>query len=277
MFTKSGFVSLATVAATMAAAGVASATVVSATVVSSTATLTESSTAPTGTVIAANLPSSGITTSTNPNYYTGTQISPMPGEIFTTGNTATSITDVVVNLADKGNVTQGPTSSLYLYLGTANGTDAFTGTTYEYGVINQSSSFFTSGDYLDFTLATPFTVSPNTQYAYVVSSNPYSAAGTAGNSGTYMGLGAVVTNGNGTASQGLGLFAIDSGYNSPTANAAYNTYNGSTSVNGAGGTDNAVFEALGTTGSVPEPSTLALAFISVLALGLLLKPRKASA
>ncbi|MGC8625899.1 MAG: PEP-CTERM sorting domain-containing protein, partial [Phycisphaerae bacterium] len=33
--------------------------------------------------------------------------------------------------------------------------------------------------------------------------------------------------------------------------------------------------AVGT--AVPEPSTLALAFISVLALGLLLKPRKASA
>lgn len=269
MVTKTGLIRLSAVAAALATAAVASATVVS-----STATLTETSSAPTGTVIAANLPSSGITASGNPNYYTGTQISPMPGEIFTTGNTATSITNVVVNLADAGNVAQGPNSSLYLYLGTASGTNAFTGTTYEYGV-TKPSSFFTKGGYLNFTLATPFTVSANTQYAYVVSGNPYSAAGGAGNSGTYMGLGAVVTNGNGTASQGLGLFAIDSGLNSPTANAAYNTYSGSTKLTGAGGTDNAVFEALGTAGtSVPEPSTLALAFISVLGMGLLLKPRK---
>ncbi|MGC8541520.1 MAG: PEP-CTERM sorting domain-containing protein [Phycisphaerae bacterium] len=266
MVTKSGFVSLVAAAVATIAAGA-----VKASVITGTATLTESSTAPTGTVIAANLPSSGITTSTNPNYYTGTQISPMPGEIFTTGSAATSITDVVVNLADAGNVTQGPSSALYLYLGTASGTNAFTGTVYEYGV-TEPSSFFTKGDYLDFTLATPFTVSPNTQYAYVVSGNPYSAAGAAGNSGTYMGLGAVVSSGNGTASQGLGMFAIDSGYNSPTANAAYNTYNGSSSVSGAGGTDNAVFEVLGTT--VPEPSTLALALIGVLGMGLLLKPRK---
>lgn len=269
MVTKTSLIPLMAVAATMAAAGVASASVVT-----GTATLTETTSAPTGTVIAANLPGGTISASTNPNYYAGSNTTPLPGEIFTTGSAATSITDIVVNIADPGNAKS--TSPLYLYLGTASGTSAFTGTTtYEYTATAPSTGY-TKGDYLDFNLAGGFAAAANTQYVYAISTTP----STGGSSGIYLGLGAVTSSGNGTASQGLGLFNASNSTtspNSPNANDVYNTYNGSTSVTGAGGTDNAVFEVLGSTASaVPLPSTLALTLFGVLGLGLLLKQRKAT-
>lgn len=267
MVSKSGFVSLVAAAVATVAAGA-----VNASVISGAATLTESSTAPTGTVIASNLPSSGITAQSGSlNYYTGTQISPMPGETFTTGSTATSITDVVVNLVDAGNATSN--SPLYLYLGPASGTTAFTGTNINEYYAAAPAAGYTSGGYLTFALATPFAVSANTQYVYAVSSNAYGATG---NTGTYMGLGLVESNGNGTASQQLGTFQFDSTGNTPTASTAYTSYTGTTAAIGSAGTDNAAFEALGTTSSIPEPATLGLLGMGALGL-LLLKKRTASA
>ena len=278
MVNSTGLIRLTAVAATLAAAGVASASIVA-----GTATLTETATAPAaasgGTVVASNLPTSSAdysnSNSSYLNYYAGRQASPEPGETFTTGNTATSITDVIVQI-------EGGTSGnapLYLYLGTASGGNAFTGTTYEYTATN-SSAKFANGDYLDFTLNTPFAASANTLYVYAVSTQTYSQAGET--NAPYLGLGVATGGGSaGTSSEQLATIQFDTTASMPNAGAAYSTYTTGAGkypiATGTTGNANAVFEVLGTTTSaVPLPSTLALTLSGMLGLGLLLKQRKAT-
>ncbi len=246
----------ASLAVGLLAAGMANATTINNTV----ATITDTSTAPSGTVIASNLPSSGIVDSSwaspNLNYYTN-NYSAFPGQSFTTGASDYSLTQIAIYDYNKGNAS-GDTA--HLDLGTVGVGNTYTLTNQYTGTVPT----LTTGDYLVFTLGTPLTLAANTNYIF----------GVYDDSSDYMGVGLVTTGG--SAEQQL--TTLDGGFFSggnPNLTGSFLTWTGSdgssASSTGTAGTDNSVFEVIGTT-IVPEPASLGLMCFA--AVGLLLIGRR---
>ena len=255
-------ISRKTLAGLVATFGVATgcAGIAQATIVSGAATITDSAAAPGGTIIASNLPSSGVIANSGTlNYYTNNYAG-FPGETFTTGTSSYFLTQIAVYSADPGNAASD-SGDARLDLGTVGAGNTYT-------LTNQFSGRYpttiTKGDYLVFTLATPLALAPNTTYLY----------GLYDDNSNYYGPGLVTSGG----AAGQQLITLDGNFNSGTANpkptGSFLSWSGSgsgaVSSTGTAGTDNAVFEALGTV-NTPEPASLSI--VALAGIGLLLAGR----
>ncbi len=118
------------------------------------ATLTASATAPTGTVVASNLPASAPTTSygNTLNYYTNNYTAD-PGATFTTSANATSIGALSFQLGSVGDVSGNAQATFHLVLGTVTSAGNYTPAV-QYNVAAATPTVV-NGDYLTFNLSTP--------------------------------------------------------------------------------------------------------------------------
>ncbi len=206
-------------------------------------------------VIASNLPAttaivgSYATGGGTLNYYTNTGGANNPGSTFTTGSNAGgyNLNSITMYVVDHHGGLTGTGGTVQVQLGTAAASGGSVTLSNEAGHFASLPATNGGNNYFTYTFATPVLLAPNTLYGYGLFTNV-----------GYSGLGLTTTGG--TSAQQLIL---------ENATGTSNTYNGTdASATTGNGTDNAVFEAIGTPvgTAIPEPATLGLLGVGAVAM-----------